>query len=345
MSQSRKYAVFIGVTAVLLALDLGTKSWAELNLGDIDHPLPIHVTSEEAGRTVAEVLGQRFPALAGDADAVVRSRVTKVDTSVDVGRDTPVFGEGSPRATGYWTFSRGSLDLPPRRLPKIEQPLMERWLQLAAPDAAPSEVRRVVEGSLQSMTLAEWLGDRVPYLEADNAGPIADALTFPYVQRMAEVDPDARVEAGDVYLLTERTIEVIPNFFQLVYAENPGAAWGFLGGAHEDFRRTFFLFVSLLALVVIGYFAYRLEPGDWLPLVAFANVLSGALGNSVDRYRFNYVIDFLDMYVGTSHWPTYNVADIAISVGVGLLLFEMLIRKKSPLFSDPPDPAVRTPVA
>jgi signal peptidase II len=61
-----------------------------------------------------------------------------------------------------------------------------------------------------------------------------------------------------------------------------------------------------------------------LPLVAYSSILGGAIGNLIDRIQSNFVIDFLDMYVGDSHWPTYNIADVGISTGVAILLFDML---------------------
>ena len=77
-------------------------------------------------------------------------------------------------------------------------------------------------------------------------------------------------------------------------------------------------------------YMYRTVPStDRISQVAFASLLGGAMGNFWERLIQGYVVDFIDMYVGDSHWPTYNVADIAISVGVGLLLLQML-RKKSP---------------
>ena len=72
----------------------------------------------------------------------------------------------------------------------------------------------------------------------------------------------------------------------------------------------------------------RLTDEHTLHLIAFGTMLSGAVGNFVDRMRFRYVIDFIDMYIGDSHWPTYNVADIAISIGFGLILLDLLFLTK-----------------
>lgn len=106
------------------------------------------------------------------------------------------------------------------------------------------------------------------------------------------------------------------------YVRNRGAAWGFLADADESFRGPFFFVISLLAMAFILYLYARLRPGQRLLALALALVLSGALGNFIDRVRFGYVIDFIDVRYGTFRWPTFNVADIAISIGVALLLLE-----------------------
>lgn len=132
-------------------------------------------------------------------------------------------------------------------------------------------------------------------------------------------------------------IAVIPKLFSLIHVENPGAAWGLMGG-HEH-RLTIFLVVSVVAFVVIGLY-YRTLPAQegWLA-GALALILSGALGNFIDRLIFHKVTDFLDFYVGwsgflrdfilkhshTTHYPTFNVADMAIVIGVGMFLIQVLI--------------------
>lgn len=121
------------------------------------------------------------------------------------------------------------------------------------------------------------------------------------------------------------TVAVVPGFWNWRYVENPGAAFGFLVNAPEAFRRPFFMIISLLALVfIIGYFR---KPEAARPMIIWALSLisGGALGNAIDRIHLSYVIDFIDWYVGTRHWPTFNVADAAITTGVGLVLLEQLL--------------------
>ncbi|MGF1510988.1 MAG: signal peptidase II [Myxococcota bacterium] len=125
---------------------------------------------------------------------------------------------------------------------------------------------------------------------------------------------------------------VVDGFWYWRYVENPGAAWGFLRSAPESVRVPFFLLVPVIAAVFILTLYRRLGDGQWLMRVALALVFGGALGNFIDRVHLSYVIDFIDMYIGSYHWPTYNIADSAISVGVGLMMLEWLmdaIRGKS----------------
>jgi len=132
-------------------------------------------------------------------------------------------------------------------------------------------------------------------------------------------------------------IVVIPDLFNLIHVENPGAAWGLFGG-HEH-RLTIFLLVSLVAFVVIGFYFRALPVKERWLAGALSLILAGAVGNFIDRVLFHKVTDFLDFYVGwegglrafilrhssTVHYPTFNVADICIVVGVGIFLIHVLV--------------------
>ncbi len=119
------------------------------------------------------------------------------------------------------------------------------------------------------------------------------------------------------------SIDLIPNLFALTYVRNQGAAFGILQTASPAFREPFFLLVPVIAIGVISYLYYKLEPGQKLSAVALTLVLSGAVGNLIDRARFGFVIDFLDAHwKDFYHWPAFNVADSCIVVGVGILFFQ-----------------------
>jgi signal peptidase II len=161
------------------------------------------------------------------------------------------------------------------------------------------------------------------------------------------------------------SIPIIPNLFSLTYIRNPGAAFGLLAGSSNAFRMLFFGVTSLFALALLGTILMRLPARDWAGQLSIAAILGGAIGNLVDRLKYGEVIDFLDVYIigpdfqfhvdryqigpfhigsylldfsvgpylldfsGPHHWPAFNVADSAISVGVVFLIIHFAFEKKS----------------
>jgi signal peptidase II len=126
-------------------------------------------------------------------------------------------------------------------------------------------------------------------------------------------------------------VTVINGYLDLRYAENCGGAWGLLHGAPEKLRKPFFLLVTFGAVAFIIHLYRSLEPEQRAMRWALPLVLGGAIGNLVDRMRLGYVVDFIDMHLKDKHWPTYNVADIAITVGIALMVLEYILGpKKAP---------------
>lgn len=123
------------------------------------------------------------------------------------------------------------------------------------------------------------------------------------------------------------SINIIP-FFQLTYVHNEGAAFSILNDA-GGWQRWFFVSLSVVASIFIVIWLSKLPRSENLQSLGLAMVLGGAMGNLIDRLRFGYVIDFLDVYYQTWHWPIFNVADSAITVGVFLLLFDSFKNKES----------------
>lgn len=124
-----------------------------------------------------------------------------------------------------------------------------------------------------------------------------------------------------------RSVPVVDGFWSHRYVENPGAAWGLLATLPDSVRKPFFHIVSLLALGFIGWMFLRLEEDQRLLQVSLALLTGGALGNFMDRLTRGYVIDFIDWHWGADprlRWPTFNVADVAICVGVALMLIDTL---------------------
>jgi signal peptidase II len=120
----------------------------------------------------------------------------------------------------------------------------------------------------------------------------------------------------------------ITRWFNLTLSHNTGGAWGFLHDASPAIRTPFFLVVSTLAIGAIAGLYRKLEPGQRALRWGLPLVLGGAVGNLVDRVRLGSVVDFLQVYatIGgqTHYWPTFNVADIAIVVGVGLMGIDLV---------------------
>jgi signal peptidase II len=121
------------------------------------------------------------------------------------------------------------------------------------------------------------------------------------------------------------TITVIPGFFNITQVRNRGAAFGILASTNGYWRSLFFITVTLVAIAVIASLIWKTR--ERLLLIAFALIAGGAVGNLVDRIRYGEVVDFIQWYVKSYYWPSFNIADSAISVGVGLLVIEMLLKK------------------
>lgn len=137
---------------------------------------------------------------------------------------------------------------------------------------------------------------------------VADQLTK--VWALARLDP-------------ARPLVLVPGAFDLTLVMNPGVAFGMLGGVPPGWRWLVMVF-SLAALGVLCALAWRLVPqGSWLGRVALGLVLGGAVGNMLDRWRFGAVVDFVHVFWRDWHWPNFNVADSAITVGVTLLAAEL----------------------
>ncbi len=115
---------------------------------------------------------------------------------------------------------------------------------------------------------------------------------------------------------------LVQHYLNLVYVQNPGAAFGIF--ADSALRVPFLSGIALLAVAVIVWVLPRLGAEQRWQKLGLVLVVPGALGNLIDRLRFGYVIDFIDVHWYQYHWPAFNVADSAISVGVAFMLVDML---------------------
>ncbi len=124
------------------------------------------------------------------------------------------------------------------------------------------------------------------------------------------------------------SLEIIPGFFNLTYLTNKGAAFGFLAGVDAAWRHYFFLVLASIALVIIVIAWLRMHRDHPFYGAALALIAGGAIGNVIDRVRVGAVVDFLDFYVAGHHWPAFNLADSAISIGVALFLVASHLEEK-----------------
>lgn len=132
----------------------------------------------------------------------------------------------------------------------------------------------------------------------------------------------------DSNMSLHESIVVIGGFLNITYVRNPGAAFSFLASASSGFRSVFFLTVTILAIILVLYYIAKSKTDEPVMIFALSLILSGALGNFIDRVRLGEVIDFIDVHLGAYHWPAFNVADSAITVGAFIMLFALFKRPK-----------------
>jgi signal peptidase II len=139
------------------------------------------------------------------------------------------------------------------------------------------------------------------------------------------------------------SISIITNYFNLTYVRNTGAAFGFMAQAEPGFRVPFFLTVPLLALGVIAYMFKQLPDDDKKMSIALSLVVAGAIGNLLDRAILGFVIDFLDFHWRYQvHFPSFNVADTVICIGVGLMMLDLFQRAPESEVEAASDPSAKS---
>ena len=126
------------------------------------------------------------------------------------------------------------------------------------------------------------------------------------------------------------SIPIIKGFFNMVHVRNRGMAFGFLNRPDMNFGFWILVTATILAIVLLLFWFHTMkDESNWITL-GLSLILGGALGNLIDRLRLHEVIDFLDLYVGSYHWPAFNVADAAITVGAGMVGFSLFFSKETP---------------
>jgi len=139
---------------------------------------------------------------------------------------------------------------------------------------------------------------------------IADQISKLWIQSQFKTDPF-------------KVITVFRDFFVLRYVENKGAVWGIFSQTSNNLIPIAITLLSLIALISVLYFFLKIQSTCALELTSLSFVIGGALGNFIDRVYQGYVVDFLDVFIKTHHWPTFNIADSFISIGVCLLIISI----------------------
>ncbi len=153
---------------------------------------------------------------------------------------------------------------------------------------------------------------KLGYLAAAGAVFMIDQTTKAWAIR--------RLRFGDVK-------EVIPDFLNFAYAQNTGVAFSMFDD-HGDTGRWGLSIVAIIAATLVLYFFWKTPRSDDRILGALALLLAGIVGNVVDRARLGFVVDFIDVQIGNWHYPTFNIADMSICIGAGLLILDMFLSKK-----------------
>jgi len=129
------------------------------------------------------------------------------------------------------------------------------------------------------------------------------------------------------YLGESKTI--IEGLFNLTYVKNKGAAFGMGASAPDWIRAILFLYLPVAACFYLLYLVWvSRNQKNWIPCWAYGLIFAGAVGNLIDRFMLDYVVDFLDFYIKDSHFPAFNVADSAISIAAGLLIIDLILDYK-----------------
>jgi signal peptidase II len=162
-------------------------------------------------------------------------------------------------------------------------------------------------------------------------------ITIPHAMRKYHFLIAALVvllDRGTKWLVASRislndSIVVLPGFFRLTHVQNTGAAFGLFADSASEWKVSILVVFSLLALVVVSALLWKNSHSMTTTGVGLSLILGGALGNLWDRLISGHVVDFFDFYVGSYHWPAFNVADSAIVIGALLLVSEILFAKNA----------------
>lgn len=172
----------------------------------------------------------------------------------------------------------------------------------------------LIEDTIIPRRMASKLHGRLPYLLLVAGTLVLDRWTKLLIQSRFNLN---------------ESVTVIDGFFNITYVRNTGVAFGIFSSISSPAKSILLSIFTAIAAVVVIVYSLRSPVRNRLLQVALGFILGGALGNLYDRLAYGYVVDFLEFYAGSYHWPSFNVADSAISTGVVLLAIE-IIRNETP---------------
>ena len=207
---------------------------------------------------------------------------------------------------------------------------LDQWTKQVASDRLATThswiehpMRLLVPESANGNTLEEFLAAELAWSKPDAVREVAIRHTFDGDKR--KLTTDSVVTTDMEIVIRRRDIVVIPEYFDFEYTRNPGAAFGVLSDTDSPWRMPFFIVISIVALGVILMMMRGVDRSDQLSIWALSLIAGGAVGNFIDRVLYGWVIDFIVWkYTDDYRWPTFNIADAFISVGVALLVIVMI---------------------
>ena len=141
----------------------------------------------------------------------------------------------------------------------------------------------------------------------------------------------------DKHIPKHHFIMVIDNFFAITHIRNPGVAFGLFADGPSEYKTYLFIGFSVIAIAAILVFFHQAPRENKMVRIALILIFSGAIGNLIDRILYQEVIDFLDFFYGSYHWPAFNVADSCITIGVLLMFVDLIQAGKKPQVEDSSD--------
>jgi|GEM_PF-566355 len=282
----------LALAVVVLVVDQWTKVLAIDNLASPAHPMVVQ----------------------GDGRAPMKSLLT--------GRGlTPDEVDERVASRQVWLFKKADGLRADMKLDSKDTP--RQLLATTGTGLPPPRRLRVYAGAghsdLGGLIQTQW---RVP---PDRVDAVLQEATWRAVDVVRKADEV--VDSHTLVAVVQRDIAWVDGFMKMVYAENPGAAWGFMRDASPTLRTAFFSIIALIAALGMIWAIWTGWMGSALGTWALGAVLGGAVGNLIDRGMYQVVVDFVLNYVGEYRWPVYNVADIGISVGVVLILLELFVQR------------------